>query len=681
MKLIHSIRFQLMCLIGALVIGTLLVVSGAGYYLSQQYLRESMEQTEEAVVGKAAAYVQAELAMSITQLEDLASIARLQSGDKTQIQPALQEAHQRIGKFDDILFASLDGVTINNAGFSINISDREYFQKVINTKKPYISEIFLSRTNQKQAVALCVPVSRNGQLIGVLFGMYSLDKLQPIIQDIKFKQHGYGALLEDGGLYLVHPTRPELAGNMNLKNGEISAELKNKGNMINGIDPRLSAAFTQALETDSRVRMQYKPTSSNVEQVGSFIPIDMPGDRRWILLMTTTEADATSEVTALSRMLIGLSGFSLLLVLGLTFWSSRSFVRPILHINQVAKEIAEGDLRERVKTIQSQSELGELADNMLLMNRNLRGLVQQVQSESSQMAAASEELTASAHQSADAANQVAGSITEVARAADMQSEHAAQILTISRTMTEQVAQMSQAAEEVTGAAAITTRSAEQGGQVVQQTIRQMNEIGQQTAAMQNHITELNTSSRDIQEMVTLISTIAGQTNLLALNAAIEAARAGEQGRGFAVVAEEVRKLAEESNQAAQTINSLVAKNETNLTQVVAAAQNGISGIQSGIALANDTGETFKQIEDAIHRLSGQVTDITVAIRRIAEENQTLAAAIENIDTASKGVASETQSVSAATEEQSASVQEIASSSQSLANLAADLEAAIAKFQL
>ena len=681
MKLIHSIRFQLMCLIGALVIGTLLVVSGAGYYLTQQYLGESMEQTEEAVVGKAAAYVRAELAMPIMQLEDLASIARLQSGDKTQIQPALQEAHLRIGKFDDILFASLDGVSINNAGVSVNVSDREYFRKVINTKKPHISEIFLSRTNQKQSVALCVPVSRNGQLIGVLFGTYSLDKLQPIIQDIKFKQHGYGALLEDSGLYLVHPTRPEFAGNMNLKTGEFSAELKNQENMSNGIDPRLSAAFTQALETHKRVHMQYKSTSANIEQVGSFIPIDMPGDRRWILQMTTTEADATSEITALSRMLIGLSGFSLLLVLGLTFWASRSFVRPILHINQVANEIAEGDLRDRVKTIRSQNELGQLADNMLLMNRNLRGLVQQVQSQSAQMAAASEELTASAHQSADASNQVAGSITEVARAAELQSENAAQILTVSRTMTEQVDQMSQAAEAVTGAAAVTTRSAEQGGQVVQQTIRQMNEIGQQTAAMQNHITELNTSSRDIQKMVTLISSIAGQTNLLALNAAIEAARAGEQGRGFAVVAEEVRKLAEESNQAAQTINSLVAKNETNLTQVVAAAQNGISGIQSGIALVNDTGETFKQIEDAIHRLSGQVTDITVAIRRIAEENQTLAEAIENIDTASKEVASETQSVSAATEEQSASMQEIASSSQSLANLAADLEAAIAKFRL
>ena len=680
MYLTHSIRFRLMCLIAGLVVGTLLVVSGIGYYFSEKYLEESLNQTEQAVAASAAAHVDSELSMAITQLEDLASIARLQSGDKIQIQPALQEAMQRIGKYDDIVFSSLDGSTINGAGVVINVADREYFNKVVSTKKPYISEVFLSRANQKQSITLCVPVIYAGQVTGVLFGTYSLDKLLPIIKDIKFKQQGYGALLDDSGVYLAHPTRPELAGSMNVKTGEISAELKNQLDSNAALDPKFIAAFAESTEKNMRVRLEYKEPTG-LGQVGSFTPIELPGGQHWVLFMSTTKADAASEITALSRTLIGLSIFCLLLVLGITFWQSNSFVRPIIRINQITQDIAAGQLKSIQKTIQDKSEFGQLSDNIILMNQNLRKLVQQVQSESNQLAASSEELTASAHQSAAAANQVAGSITEVAHGAEKQATSANQIMTVAQTMSDQVNQISQTAKDISSIATATAQSAEQGQQTVEQTVEQMNEIGKGAAATQASIAELNKSSQEIGEIVTLISSIAGQTNLLALNAAIEAARAGEQGRGFAVVAEEVRKLAEESNQAAHQIGLLVEKNQTNLGQVVATTQTGAAGIQTGISLVHNTGETFQKIVAAILHLSDQIKDISESIHEIATGNQTLVESIQEIDMASKQAASESQNVSAATEEQSASMQEIASASQSLATLATDLQVAIAKFQL
>jgi len=680
MKITQSIRFRLIGLIASLVIGTLLVVSGIGYYFSERYLEESLNQTEQAVVASAAAHVKAELSVAFTQLEDVASIARLQSGDKAQIVPALKEAQQRIGKFDDLVFSSLDGSTINSAGIIINVADREYFKKVVSTKKTYASEVFFSRGNQKQSVALCVPVIRDDQLVGILFATYSLDRLTPIIKDIKFKQSGYGALLDAGGTYLTHPTRPELMGNMNIKTGEISGELKNKLGSNANLDPKFMSAFSKSAEIGSRVHVEYKATTG-LDQAASFTPIDLPGGQRWFLLLALTKADATNEITALSRILLGLSGVCLLLVLGLTFWFSKFFVHPILRINQVAQDVASGNLKSIEKTIHDKSELGQLSESMMLMNQNLRNLVQQVQSQSSQLAASSEELTASAHQSADAANQVAGSITAIAHGAEIQANSADQIMSVAQTMSEQISLISQASRNVSDTATATSQAAGQGRQVVGQTIEQMNEIGKNTMATQSTIDELIKSSQDIREMVTLISSIAGQTNLLALNAAIEAARAGEQGRGFAVVAEEVRKLAEESNQAAQQIGTLVGKNQKNLNQVVTATQVGAAGIQTGISLVHDTGETFQKIVDAILHLSEQIKDISGSIHQIAGGNQTLVESIQEIDTASKQAASESQSVSAATEEQSASMQEIASSSQGLAMLAADLQAAIEKFQL
>jgi len=679
MKLTQSIRFRLMSIIALLVVGTLLVVSGSGYYFSEKYLKESLDQSEQAIAAKASAHVQSELEQDLTQLSDLANSDRVKSSDKVKIQPALKDYHQRVGAFDHVFFATLDGDAINEDNTSANYLDREYFKKVVSTKKPYVSEVLISRTTQKQSVVLAVPVIVNNQLTGVVFATYSLEKIAPIIQDIHFKKEGYGVLVSNQGVYLAHGLSPELIGQLNINTGEISDQLKNTLDN-KSIDPRIMQSYKDVTAQNRRIHVQYT-TLAGSEQIGSFNPITLPGGQVWYLLMTTTEADALSEVTSLSHVLIGLSFICLLVVLAMTFWLSSSFIRPILRINHLIKETASGNLQPITKTIHDKSEFGQLSDNVILMNEHLRGLVKQVNAQSEQLAASSEELTASAQQSAEASNQIAGSITEIAQGADKQAKSANNITQISQAMSDKVSQISKKSQEVSDIAITTSQAANQGLLSVNHTIEEINKIGQGTEDTHAAIAELSNSSKEIREIITLISSISGQTNLLALNAAIEAARAGEHGRGFAVVAEEVRKLAEESNQAAQQIGTLVEKNELNLHQVVTITQAGKTGIQNGIDLVHNTGELFKNIVDAVLDLSSQIKNISESINKIASGNQTLVESIAEIDSASKTAAAEAETVSASTQEQSASMEEIASASHHLAILATDLQAAIAKFKL
>ena len=125
----QSIRFRLMGLIALLVITALAVASGGGYYFSDKYLGESLNQTERAVAETAITRIQGEMQTGMIQLEELANTARVQSGDKAQIQTALTGLFQRSGRFDHVFYAAMDGTSVSDEGVTGQYADREYFKK------------------------------------------------------------------------------------------------------------------------------------------------------------------------------------------------------------------------------------------------------------------------------------------------------------------------------------------------------------------------------------------------------------------------------------------------------------------------------------------------------------------------------------------------------------------------
>ena len=195
------------------------------------------------------------------------------------------------------------------------------------------------------------------------------------------------------------------------------------------------------------------------------------------------------------------------------------------------------------------------------------------------------------------------------------------------------------------------------------------------------VAKLGERSKEIGQIVDTISGIAGQTNLLALNAAIEAARAGEQGRGFAVVAEEVRKLAEQSQDAAKKIATLISEIQGDTDKAVLAMSEGTREVKIGTEVVTAAGYAFEEIEVMVTEVSNQVKEISAAVQQMASSSQQIVSSVKEIDELSKNAAGEAQTVSAATEEQSASMEEIASSSQSLAKMAQDLQEAVSKFRV
>ncbi|GAB4269042.1 MAG: hypothetical protein Kow0029_04830 [Candidatus Rifleibacteriota bacterium] len=223
--------------------------------------------------------------------------------------------------------------------------------------------------------------------------------------------------------------------------------------------------------------------------------------------------------------------------------------------------------------------------------------------------------------------------------------------------------------------------AAEGKNAVSETIDTMESIKDEVLGLEDVIENLNSAGKQIGEIVNTITNIAYQTNLLALNAAIEAARAGEHGQGFTVVAGEVRKLAEESGEAAEDIGKKIKEMLLKTGKAVETINRGAEKVIEGVNIANVAGNNLDKIVSSVMNVNRMIQDISAASTEQSQNIDSLRGSIESITGATKITSEGTKIVAAAVKEQLAHIRQYMSVTKELLTLVQLMSDMLDKFNL
>ncbi|MBQ1855588.1 MAG: methyl-accepting chemotaxis protein [Anaerovibrio sp.] len=439
---------------------------------------------------------------------------------------------------------------------------------------------------------------------------------------------------------------------------EVADRVLNKGETVNMV--------TQVVGKDYYV--SYQPVKDSSNNIIGMLFVGVPA--------TDLDVMANAFMTSMA-----IATVILILIMGVVVtFAVRHTLSPLKSVQSALEHVANGDLSIPDLHIEGSDEIALLAHDTNSMKNAIRTLMSNIAHSAEQVAAASQELTATANQTGESIRVVANSAVKMAENNQDQVRELENTHDKVSNMNNDMTDLTNYSNDMKEAANDSLKGVANGQVTVRKAIDTMHNMSKQIDASSVIVEALGERSASIVQVIETISNIASQTNLLALNAAIEAARAGEAGRGFAVVAEEVRKLAEQSEIAAKSISDMITTIQSDTIKAVQAMKENNEGVQEGTKIVSEAGAAFDQISELITNMNTQIDVSLKAIEKTGIVCNDIRDIMDNVLQLGSRSANEAQGVSASTEEQAAMMDEIARASTSLAELSQSLQNNVTKFK-
>jgi methyl-accepting chemotaxis protein len=537
-----------------------------------------------------------------------------------------------------------------------------YSDGVGTDKNAVWSEPYADAVTGVPMITTTAPIHKGGKVRGVVTFDVGLEQLQRYISEIKVGEQGYALLVTQEGYYLGHRDEDK---NLKIKmNEDENIQLAEIGKHLIEGEKSISAL-------------------SMIEGEKHFVISKPVGDSglTLIIMLPTNEAYASANsvmVILIIMLVISLVIFSVLL----ERLVARYIVTPVNHIKQSISIMAKGDFSSPIDTNKKNHirEFSEIQEHIGQMRDAVSGIVKSSTDAAHQVAVSSEQLKTISRESVTAADEIARTIEEISAGANSQATETSQGTKHMSILGQLIAENEKSMERLNDAADEAGRLKDEGVKDLDDLEDKAKENAKAAEGVRDIITATNQSADKIEKASQMIKNIAKQTDLLALNAAIEAARAGESGRGFGVVAEEIKKLAEQSNDFTDEIASVVKGLSTQTIKAVQTIEQVVVIAKAQTERVNHTHVKFQGISTAIEQMKGIIAALNASSQDITTKKEEMLQMISQLSAISEENAAGTEEASASIEEQAAAMAEIANASEHLAVLSRNMQESITRFK-
>jgi methyl-accepting chemotaxis protein len=483
-------------------------------------------------------------------------------------------------------------------------TDENWFFDFLKSGKPYSLELDIDKGKNQAALFINYRTSDNKSITGIGMGMSQVVKL---VSNYQLGENGLVYIVGPDGKIKVHPN-DQVSPDTELSDylGEnISSELLNK--------QHVNVMQTHEIK-DAIIAAQFIPA------LNWFVVVEIPIDELY------------GPINQSLIKLVGLNFIVALILIIFGLWVAMGVAKPVSKAARMLNTISSGDadLTQTMPVITG-DEVGKLATSFNNFVSQLRTIITAVAENAIKVHNSSDDLAQAAQTTEKNTENQQKSVDMVAAAINQ--------------MGATVQEISKNAHDTADAAKQAFQDSHEGQAVVNKTVEGINGVFEKVQSASGVVQTLAEDVGEISGVLDVIRGISEQTNLLALNAAIEAARAGEQGRGFAVVADEVRTLAQRTQESTEEINSMIQKLESGAKGAVSAMNSGIETASDAVENADIAGKSLEKITTAINSISDLSTQVATATEQQSSVVEELNTHMLNIKDMSDNTADQTKTIS------------------------------------
>ncbi|MEE8191710.1 MAG: methyl-accepting chemotaxis protein [Gemmatimonadales bacterium] len=414
------------------------------------------------------------------------------------------------------------------------------------------------------------------------------------------------------------------------------------------------------------------------EEVASLI--SALSERQSQVLQASTAA-LQSRARERSNYVLTILALAFVLGTALAVLTVRSIDRPLAVLVSAAAKLGSGDLRTRVSDEAMPKEFAAVGAAFDSMAGGLRNVAEQVIVTASQVSSSAAEFSAISEQVAGSTHEVAMAMSEISEGADGQARALSETAAAVVELRDGAARIESDAHKNRQLSHTVRREASESRESVQQAVELLLSLREVIHSSAEEMEGLQAASNQITGFVKRITSIAEQSHLLSLNAAIEAAHAGHEGRGFSVVAEEVRKLAAESDSAAQEVDETVNQFRDWVVSAVARMREGELQVAQVENVSRAAQGALDSIAVDLERITHATDQALATVERSLVLLEQVAGHVETVTATATAHAARSQDVSAAVQEQSATTEQISASVAELVTAANDLRRVVSEWEI